>query len=122
MKIFLILTLPFCKPDDEFVFDKSNGIVFRKEEPIYTFDSEIPARINIMVPSPRQVFRTSLQADCADTSQGLPPMGRNFFNIDGSIPELEENLQHLSETCSEAFNIFDSMILSLKTKPKLMRR
>lgn len=141
MKIFLIFTLPFCKPDDEFVFDKSNGIVFRKEEPIYTFDSEIPARINIMVPSPRQVFRTSLQADCADTSQGLPPMGRNFFNIDGSIPELEENLQHLSETCSEAFNIFDSMILSLvknelvftedykpelhekqKTKPKLMRR
>lgn len=141
MKIILIFTLPFCKPDDEFVFDSSNGIVFRKEEPIYTFDSEQPARINIMIPSPRQVFRTSLQADCADRDQGLPQMERNFFGINGSIPELEENLQYLSKTCSEAFNIFDQMILSLvknelvftedfkpelhekpRSKPKLMRR
>jgi predicted HTH domain antitoxin len=141
MKIILFFTLPFCKPDDEFIFDKSNGIVFRKEEPIFTFDSEVPARINILVPSPRQVFRTSLQADCADRNQGLPPMAKNFFGINGSIPDLEENLEHLARTCSEAFNIFDSMILSLvkdelvytddfkpelqdqpRSKPKLMRR
>ena len=113
MKIEILLLFPLYRADDEFIFDRINGIVFRREDPVFTFDSEVPRIVDIMIASPRLQFREAFQADCADIDEGLDMMPRNFFNIDGSLPDLQENLQRLSKTCSSAFNIFDAMIFSL---------
>ena len=113
MKIEILLLFPFCRPDEELIFDRVNGIVFKRENPVFTFDCEIPRIVDIMIASPRLQFREAFNADCADFSEGFEKMPSNFFNIDESLPHLQENLQRLSKTCSSAFNIFDAMIFGL---------
>jgi hypothetical protein len=90
MKIELFLLLPLYRANDEFIFDRTNGIVFRREDPVFTFDSEVPRIIDIMIASPRLQFREAFQADCGDLSEGLDKMPKNFFNIDDSLPDLQE--------------------------------
>ena len=69
MKIVLFLLFPLYRANDEFIFDRTSGIVFRREDPVFTFDSEVPRIIDIMIASPRLKFREAFQADCGDLSE-----------------------------------------------------
>ena len=102
----LIIFLTTTLYANDYTFDRKSGVLFKKLESIYVYDSEIPRDIHIMIDSTRNKFRESLQADCGDKSTGLPTLEHNFFGLK------EERITTESEFCTKSFDTFDNIILS----------
>jgi hypothetical protein len=89
----------------DYTFDRKSGVLFKRLDDIYVYDSEIPTDIAILINSPRSKFRDSLNADCGDKTTGLPALPKNFFQMD------ENRITTESEFCTKAFDTFDDIIL-----------
>ena len=63
----ILLTIIFSTANSyNYTFDYSNGVLFQENEPLWTYDADIPVRVNVLLDSPREKFRRALNADCGE--------------------------------------------------------
>lgn len=103
MKTFNFIILAICAKD--YVFDHQNGVLFREDDPISIHDASIPIDLNLLIDSPREKFRKSLNADCGETYL-QEKMKTNFYGRNETID------QETQENCLLAFRTFDEIFLS----------
>jgi hypothetical protein len=94
MKTFNFIILAICAKD--YVFDHQNGVLFREDDPISIHDASIPIDLNLLIDSPREKFRKSLNADCGETYL-QEKMKTNFYGRNETID------QDTQENCLLAF-------------------
>ena len=102
IRLAIIFSTAFCY---NYTFDYSNGVLFQENEPLWTYDADIPVRVNVLLDSPREKFRRGLNADCGETYL-VEKKSRNFFGRNGT------NFNETTEDCLLAFRTFDEVIRS----------
>lgn len=100
---------------EKYIFDYSNGVLFQENPPVYIYDASIPIDINVMLDSPREKFRNSIQADCGEDYL-IEEFQNNFFGRNDS------NFNQSTEDCLTAFRTFDQAFISFMGEDLIFTR
>ncbi|CAG5080973.1 Oidioi.mRNA.OKI2018_I69.PAR.g9756.t1.cds [Oikopleura dioica] len=102
----ILFTIIFATANSyNYTFDYSNGVLFQENEPLWTYDADIPVRVNVLLDSPREKFRRALNADCGEDYL-LESKPTNFFGRNGT------DFNETTEDCLLGFRTFDEVIKS----------
>ena len=102
IRLAIIFSAAFCY---NYTFDHANGVLFQENEPLWTFDADIPVRVNVLLDSPREKFRRALNADCGEDYL-VEKKPQNFFGRNGT------DFNETTEDCLLGFRTFDEVIRS----------